>query len=166
MAVIELPCGMLVGLSIRYRQVPLWMGPFMDISCREPTGFNRNRIWMYDLCQTSFRVPSNLAQPEIGCMIYDKQAFRVPPDSAQPEIGCMIYDKQAFRVPSNLAQTEDGCRASTRQAFSRAIRFGDKPKRMEKVPEMCQKSAQESFKSLHSHPSPQKYSPIKHGRDD
>jgi hypothetical protein len=44
---------------------------------------------------------------------------------------------------------------------------------MEKVPEKYQKSvrnvpesAQESFKSLHSHPSPQKYSPIKHGRDD
>ena len=73
-------------------------------------------------------------------MIYDKQAFRIPSNLAQPEIGCMICARQAFRVPSDSAQTEDGCRASTRQAFSRAIRFGDKPKRMEKVPEKYQKS--------------------------
>ena len=121
-------------------------------------------------CRACARPASNMqsdsAEAGIGCMTCARQALNVPSDSIKTEIGCMICARQAFRVPSDSAQTEDGCRASTRQAFSRAIRFGDKPKRMEKVPEMCQKSAQESFKSLHSHPSPQKYSPIKHGRDD
>ena len=149
---------------------------------RVPSNLAQPEIGCMIYDKQAFRVPPDSAQPEIGCMIYDKQAFRVPSNLAQPEIGCMICARQAFRVPSDSAQTEDGCRASTRQAwirlklkmdvestrqaFSRAIRFGDKPKRMEKMPEMCQKSAQESFKSLHSHPSPQKYSPIKHGRDD
>ena len=117
MAVIELPCGMLVGLSIRYRQVPLWMGPFMDISCREPTGFNRNRIWMYDLCQTSFSCTIefgstrnwmyDLCQTSFSCTIgfgsnrswmygFAKQAFRVPSDSAQAVVGCIICARQAF----------------------------------------------------------------------
>ena len=117
MAVIELPCGMLMGLSIRYRQVPLWMGPFWTFLVESPPDLVETEYGCMICAKQAFRVPSNLAQPEIGCMIYDKQAFRVPPDSAQPEIGCMIYDKQAFRVPSNLAQPEIGCMICARQAF-------------------------------------------------
>ncbi len=76
-----------------------------------------------------------------------------------------VYHRIRLKLKMDVEQVPD--------KLSRAIRFGDKPKRMEKVPEKYQKSvrnvpesAQESFKSLHSHPSPQKYSPIKHGRDD
>ena len=90
--------------------------------------------------------------------VYHRIRLKLKMDVEQVPDKLFVYHRIRLKLKMDVE--------STRQAFSRAIRFGDKPKRMEKMPEMCQKSAQESFKSLHSHPSPQKYSPIKHGRDD